>query len=101
MGLDAVGWRYRGYTPRPKGEDRKHTGGARGSPLSTESIFLIYRRQLFFDIAPRGKHRDTAVRLAHGPGRLEENVPVFPVIDIKKIYIYIRTETHLGSSILR
>lgn len=52
MGLDTVGC-DRIYVPA-KGRI-ENTGGS--SPLSAESIFLIYHRQLFFDIAPYGEHR--------------------------------------------
>lgn len=50
MPLDAIR-----YIRPGKREDREHRRGR--SPLSAESIFLIYRRQLFFDIAPYREHR--------------------------------------------
>lgn len=52
MGLDAAG--YDRIYVLAKGRI-ENTGGR--TPLSAESIFLIYHRQLFFDIVPYGEYR--------------------------------------------
>lgn len=59
MGLDTVGC-DRIYVPA-KGRIENTDGSI---PLSAESIFLIYHRQLFFDIVPYGEHRHIWLTMA-------------------------------------